>query len=172
MLGDYKVSRCTRECFKLKRPLREGETYYSVILESDEDYERRDYSAEAWEGPPEGAVGHWKCRVPTSDEKKLVLAPKEVLIGLLREMENFSDKAKTRYLLALTLMRKRVLRPAQPDPEVEQANVLRVEVIDDGSVIEVPSCEISRSETDDLLEQLNELLYCDASEIAVEDDED
>ena len=101
MLGEYKVSRCSRQCHQLGRPLREGEWYYSVVLESDEEYERRDYSAEAWQGPPEGAIGVWKNRMPTSDERKMVLAPSEVLIDLLRQMADFPEKAKTRYLLAL-----------------------------------------------------------------------
>ena len=168
MLGAYKVNRCTRQCFKLERPLREGEYYYSVILPAGEDYERRDYSAEAWDGPPEESIGHWKCRVPKSDEKKLVLAPKEVLVGLLREMEHFPEKLKPRYLLALTMMRKRILRAAPADATAAE-DCLRVQVIEDGTIIEIPHCEIGRSETEKLLEQLNELLYCDASDIVVDE---
>ncbi|MGB7344569.1 MAG: hypothetical protein WBD20_10170 [Pirellulaceae bacterium] len=171
MLGEYKVGRCTRQCYKLKRPLREGEAYYSVIIGNDEEFERRDYASEAWEGPPEDALGHWKCRMPKSDERKLVLAPKEVLIDLLRQMEDFPEKAKPRYLLALTMLRKRILRPAPADDSAAaDLSMLRVQVIEDGSIIEVPSCVIGRSETDALLESLNELLYCDATELETDDD--
>ena len=170
MLGEYKVGRCTRQCHQQKRPLREGEWYYSVVLEGDEEYERRDYSAEAWEGPPEGALGYWKNRMPTSDERKLVLAPSEVLIDLLRQMENFPEKAKTRYLLGLMLLRRKVVQLAAAETATaDNSDLLRVTVPVDGSVIEVPTCEISRSESDQLLEELNELLYCEASDI--EDDE-
>jgi hypothetical protein len=168
MLGEYKVSRCTRQCHKLERPLREGEVYYSVIIAADEDFERHDYSAEAWEGPPENALGHWKCRMPTSDERKLVLAPKEVLIDLLRQMEHFPEKAKPRYLLALTMLRKRILRPAPEEmqqDEKQDRDLLCVQVIEDDSIIEIPTCTISRGETDELVQQLNELLYCDAAEL-------
>lgn len=170
MLGEYKVSRCSRQCHALNRPLREGEWYYSVVLESGEEYIRQDYSAESWTEPPEGAIGWWKNRMPTADEKKLVLAPTEVLIDLLRQMENFPAKAKSRYLLALMLMRRKILRPAPvvagkpPSPDV-----LRVEVAVDGSLIEVPTCEISRSESDALRDELNELLYCEAD--AIQDQE-
>ena len=106
MLDGYKVNRCTRQCYSLERPLREGESYYSVVLPGEEELERRDYSAEAWDGPPEDAIGWWKNRMPTADEKKLVLAPKEVLIDLLRQMSAFPEQAKSRYLLALMLLRK------------------------------------------------------------------
>ncbi len=176
MLGEYKVSRCTRKCHALDRPLREGEWYYSVVLEDGDDFERRDYSAEAWKEPPEGAIGWWKNRMPKADEKKMVLAPPEVLIDLLRQMEQFPERAKSRYLLALMLMRKKMLRPASFDEQASQeditetdtesepraANMLRVEVIADGSTIDIPVCQISHSESDVLLDQLNELLYCEA----------
>ncbi len=161
MLGEYKVGRCTRVCHAQSRPLRDGEWYYSVVLEQDEQYVRLDFSAESWSGPPEGAVGWWKNRMPTSDEKKQVLAPPEVLIDLLRQMESVPARAKSRYLLALMLMRRRLLRPvATESPSTD--NVMRVEVIVDGSFIDVQVCEFSRSEADSLSEELNELLYCDA----------
>ncbi len=175
MLGEYKVGRCSRQCYKLARPLREGEWYYSVVLQGDEEYERRDYAAEAWEGPPEGAIGVWKNRVPTADQRKLVLAPNEVLIGLLRQMAEFPEQAKLRYLLGLMLLRRKIVQPtanvqpaaAESSPE---ADLLFVKVPADGSIIEIATCEIARSESDKLLEDLNELLYCEASEIEQDPD--
>jgi hypothetical protein len=173
MLGEYKVNRCTRKCHVLNRPLREGEWYYSVVIADDEneDFLRRDYSAEAWQEPPPSAIGWWKNRMPTSDEKKLVLAPPEVLIDLLRQMAQFPDRAKSRYLLALMLMRKKLVRPADIEDEGETAdhettpektNTLRVEVIADGNTIDIPICQIGRGESDKLRDELNELLYCEA----------
>lgn len=162
MLDGYKVNRCTRQCYALERPLREGEWYYSVVLPCDEDFERRDYSAEAWTGPPDDAIGWWKNRMPTEDERKLVLAPKEVLIDLLRQMADFPERAKSRYLLALMLMRKKIVKETTDGENPSDDETLRVEVIDDGSMLEVPVCPISRSESDTLREELNELLYCEA----------
>ena len=166
MLGEYKVSRCTRKCYALDRPLREGEWYYSVVIENDEQFERRDYSAEGWKEPPEGAIGWWKNRMPAAGEKKLVLAPPEVLIDLLRQMEQFPDRAQSRYLLALMLMRKKLVRPvdiADDDKTVQdRTKILRIQVIADGSTIDIPVCEIGRNESDKLRDELNELLYCEA----------
>ena len=169
MLGEYKVSRCTRQCHHLKRPLREGEWYYSVVLESGDDFVRQDYAAESWGEPPEGAVGWWKCRMPTSDEKKMVLAPIEVLTDLLRQMGSQPDKAKSRYLLALMLMRKRVIRPVEL--EDQHADLLRIEVIATGAEIDIPVCGIARGESEQLREELDELLYCEAEEMEVGDQE-
>jgi hypothetical protein len=166
MLGEYKVSRSTRQCHVQGRPLREGEWYFSAIIESGDDYLRRDYSAEAWTEPPEDAIGWWKKRMPKAEDKKLVLAPPEVLIDLLRQMERYPGRAKSRYLLSLMLMRKRLLRPGSDSPDPE---VMVMEVISDGTQIEIPICKISRSESETLRGELNELLYCEAEEEAEEE---
>lgn len=182
MLGDFKVGRCSRQCYAEKRPLKEGEWYYSVVLAGDEEYERRDYSADAWEGPPEGTLGQWKCRMPIAGDKKMVLAPRSVLIDLLRQMEDIPEQAKTRYLLALILLRRRFVRiiacPNQTAPEDQAAGSgndagadvkwMHLEVVDDGSTIDVAECDIARSEAESLSEALTELLYCEASEIEQE----
>lgn len=163
MIGEYKVARCTRQCHAQRRPLREGEVYYSVVLEAGDEYARQDYSAESWQGPPEGAIGWWKSRMPSADDKKMVLAPPEVLIDLLRQMERFPAKAKSRYLLALMLMRRKLVRPITCDDEsADDEGTLRLEVVVDGSTIDVPVCKVARSESDSLREELNELLYCEA----------
>ena len=163
MLGEYTVGRCTRHCHAQQRPLREGEWYYSVVSESGDEYVRRDYSAESWAGPPEGAIGWWKNRMPKADEKKMVLAPPEVLVDLLRQMEHVTARAKSRYLLALMLMRRKVLRPATPSSETRDGiDYLRTEVTATGDLMEVPVCTISRSESDSLRDELNALLYCEA----------
>jgi hypothetical protein len=170
MLGEYKVSRCTRQCHQLKRPLQEGEWYYSVVLESGDGLIRRDYAAEIWSEPPEGAVGWWKCRMPTSDQKKLVLAPIEVLTDLLRQMGSQPERAKSRYLLALMLMRKRVVRPIDTGQGDDKEKLLCLEVVSTGAEIEIPICVISRGESEQLREELNTLLYCEAEAIELVDD--
>ena len=168
MLGEYKVSRCTRQCHQLKRALQEGEWYYSVVLESGEELVRQDYAAEIWSEPPEGAVGWWKCRMPTSDQKKLVLAPIEVLTDLLRQMGSQPERAKSRYLLALMLMRKRVVRPIDAGGAGKQ-HLLCLEVVATGAEIEIPICVISRGESEQLREELNALLYCEAEAMELVD---
>lgn len=176
MLADFKVNRCTRRCHALARPLRDGEWFYSVVIEQGDDLVRHDYSAEAWTQPPEGAVGWWKGRMPLAGTRKLVLAPDPVLVDLLRGLGDSPERRPLRYLLALTLLRRRVVsvveaRTDQPPssssslaaPPLEPS-ALRLRVIADGSEIDVATCTISRQQTEALETALQELLYCEAAE--------
>ncbi len=165
MLGEYKVGRCTRQCYAQKRPLRGGEVYYSVVVEVEDDFLRREYSAESWNEPPENAIGWWKNRMPTSDEKKLVLAPAAVLVDLLRQMSQVTGKEKSRYLLTLMLLRRRIVKAAIPSQETrDEVEYFRVEVVTTGELIEVPVQTITRGEADALRDELNDLLYCEAED--------
>lgn len=169
MLSEYKVGRSTRRCWQLDRLLNPGEWYYSVVSEDDEEGAliRRDYSAEAWQGPPEGALGWWKCRMPEAGAKKMKLAPDAVLLDLLRQTAGDAAEEPSsgpiRFLLALLLMRRRVIRPIEAaSRESGAAETMEVEVIGDGSTIRIQHCDIHPSQAHALGEQLSELLYCEA----------
>ena len=60
---DYDIQRCSRRCAASDRELHNGEVCYSVLVPEGGQVVRRDYSAEGWPGPPEGAIGWWKSAV-------------------------------------------------------------------------------------------------------------
>jgi len=107
---DYEVQRCTRLCAATGRPLAEGEEVFSALVAEGRDVVRRDYAAEAWSGPPERAIGWWKSRLPTVETRRSRMAPSEVLLQLFRELEGIADQQDLRYVLALLLIRRRVLK--------------------------------------------------------------
>ncbi len=109
MAIDYQVRRCTRRCAAADRELTAGESFVSVLIDEGDDVVRRDYSAAAWSGPPEGTIAWWRSAMPGgSGEAKP--APREALLALLDEWADKPDEAPARYLLALLLVRRRVLR--------------------------------------------------------------
>jgi len=167
VLAEYKVNRCSRRCCVEDRPLRDGEGYYSVAIEQGEDLIRRDYSAAAWTEPPEGTVGWWKSRMPESGQRKMVLAPDPVLVDTLRQMEHDDRRKPLAFLLALTLLRRRILRliptdSLAADPAIPKT--MRLQVAADGSEIEIEEYTINRRQTETLTEALQELLYVEAAE--------
>jgi hypothetical protein len=107
---DFEVQRCTRHCAATGRELAPGETYYSVLTPAGASVERQDFSAEAWTGPPEGALGWWKSQIPAAEAKKIHFTPNEVLLDLFEQLDGQTDRADLRYVLALLLIRRRVLR--------------------------------------------------------------
>ncbi len=107
---DFEIQRCTRKCFATERELRPGETFYSVLLQQGAEVVRRDYSEAAWPGEPEGALGSWKSLMPGAGNKKLQWAPNDVMLHYFEQLAETAEKADVRYVLALLMIRRRVVR--------------------------------------------------------------
>lgn len=160
---DYEVQRCTRHCAVTERELVPGEVFYSTLTTEGALVVRHDYSREAWQGPPEGVLGWWKAHMPQRDARKLHWAPNEVMLELLEGLESQPDKQDMRYVLALLLIRRRVVRLE----DIEQDELAR-----EVSVLYCPRRETtyrvitavpSEERTAEIQEELARLLFADAA---------
>lgn len=109
MLLDFEVRTCTRVCADTGKSLEPGDVYFSVLQVEEAETVRHDYSAEAWQGPPEGNLGWWRSRVPVRDEAPK-LAPAEVLLNLFSSLADKPAESQFRYVLGLLLIRRKQLR--------------------------------------------------------------
>jgi hypothetical protein len=107
---DFEIARCTRRCSVSDRELQPGEAYYSVLVPSGSQVLRQDISAAAWTGPPEKAIGWWKATMGDAAARKPQWAPHEVMLEFFESLESDPTREDLRYVLALLLVRRRVLR--------------------------------------------------------------
>jgi hypothetical protein len=107
---DIKLHRPRGSCSVTGRPLTPGEAFYSALVRGPDGLERVDVSGTAWTGPPEAALAVWRSIFPAGDNAGPTLAPVDVLLDLFEELEGRPDDAALRYLLALQLVRRRVLK--------------------------------------------------------------
>ncbi len=62
-MTEYQIQPNTRQCSVTGRPLQSGERFYTALLEEGDHFLRKDFSLEAWQGPPPGAFSFWTGRV-------------------------------------------------------------------------------------------------------------
>jgi hypothetical protein len=109
---DYQLKPIGKTCAQTGQKLLPGDVCYSAVVAKGNEWERIDFSRDAWNGPPAGAIGYWKCTVPPQVEtKRRALDPD----ALLRHFEQLCEDAspardKFRYVLALLLVQRRRLR--------------------------------------------------------------
>ncbi|MCH5373277.1 MAG: hypothetical protein JJ992_04830, partial [Planctomycetes bacterium] len=77
---DFEIQRCSRRCAKTDCEFAPGEEFYSVLVSEGSDVVRYDYSQSAWQGPPEGAIGWWKSRMPELHARRANWAPNDVML--------------------------------------------------------------------------------------------
>ncbi|MHC4404392.1 MAG: hypothetical protein ACYTG0_32460 [Planctomycetota bacterium] len=159
---DYEIQRCTRCCAETGRELAPGEEFYSVLTAEGAELKRRDYSIDAWKGPPEGAVGWWKSQMPTLASKRMHWAPNDVMLHCFDQLETQPDKHDMRYVLALLLVRRRVMRmeDKEHDPEGRELMVLHCPRRD--TTYRVPAVVPEESRIQAIQEELARLLFAKA----------
>ncbi|MCA9181599.1 MAG: hypothetical protein KDA51_09095 [Planctomycetales bacterium] len=112
-MQDYSISKSTRRCAISGRSLEPGECYFSMIVADGEDVARVDVAASDWQGPNEAAIGWWRNKMPSVAARKLRPAPNAVLLDTLCDLLERPNKSELAYLLALLLVRRRVLQEEQ-----------------------------------------------------------
>ncbi len=112
-MTEYEIRPRSLVCARTGRELKPGETYYSVLAATPQGFVREDYAAEAWTGPHKGAIGFWRARVPTAAAKnRPQFVDDSVLVQFFERLEGESESQKEnfRYILALLLIRKKILK--------------------------------------------------------------
>ncbi len=108
----WELEGTTGRCAATGRAFEEGEEFYTVLFEQGESFTRADYSLEGWTEPPERAFCYFKTRVPVKEKKKKLLVDNELLINFFARLADETEPVRVqfRFVLALILMRKRLLR--------------------------------------------------------------
>ncbi len=111
-MTDYQIQPNTRHCAATGRELRAGEKFYSVLLQEGGKLARRDYAAEAWQGPPDGAFSFWSGRVPAAEQGRKLRIDDDLLADCFQRLEGQAEPAQVnfRYVVALLLMRRKRFR--------------------------------------------------------------
>jgi hypothetical protein len=109
------VGRSQHSCSVSGKVFSEGEEFYSALKEEGETFVRVDYSPECWdELEKKDFFSFWRTKLQKSDGKKKnrLVIDVEAFYTFFRSLENEQKESRKlfRYLIALILVRKRVLR--------------------------------------------------------------
>jgi hypothetical protein len=121
---DFEIQRCSRRCSLTDRELKAGETCYSVVVAEGGNVVRRDYSAQAWTGPPEGALGWWKTKVIDPGAGRPQWAPGDVMLNYFERLGDDPAAEDDRYVMALLLVRRRIARVEGSDKDAQGRSIL------------------------------------------------
>lgn len=114
----------SRVCSATGRAFEPGEKIFTFIFEENGEIQRRDLCAEAFATAkrPENALAWWSSRLPSNADKKEKLAPNDAALDLFESLADRPDEAALRYVLALLLTRRRVLRFEREEIELDDVS--------------------------------------------------
>jgi len=168
MVQQWEVESATGQCSVSGKALVEGEEFYAVLFEDGESFRRCDYSVDAWTGPPDGAYCFFKTRVPVKAKKRRLLVDNDILVNFFLRLKDESElvRLQFRFVLALILMRKRLLKydGTQKEGDIE---TWRMILVSDKSVHDVVNPRLTDDQIEGVSEQLTAILHGDMGEWAV-----
>ncbi len=156
---DIEIRPCSRMCASTERPLQPGEAYFSILLMDGNEMIRRDYSTEAWRGPPDDCIGWWRSRIPPKEDSHPKLAPVDVLLNLFEALEDHPTEREFRYLLGLLLLRRKSLRREDTTRDDQSREVLVLHCPWRDKEFELLVAEPSAEQIVKLQQQMYDLLY-------------
>ena len=136
----------------------------------DEGFERLDYCPKQWESGirPDRLFSYWRTTVPASDAKEKILVDDSVLMDLFERLgeDTREQRIAFRFILALILMRKRMLRYVRRGDVGDEGDegdneiwFMRPKGSDpDSPLIEVINPQLSEDDIRELSDQLTEVL--------------
>ena len=110
------MGRPTGVCAASGETLQPGDECIATLCEriEDEGFDRLDYCPREWESGirPERLFSYWRTTVPATDAKEKILVEDSVLMDLFERLveDTREQRIAFRFILALILMRKRLLR--------------------------------------------------------------
>lgn len=110
---NWKIRRSDGRCRDCERLFEAGEEHYSILDVGEEDWERHDVCTTCFRSESVGAdVLFWRTRRPREDGKKKQVDLEGLLVLLthLMKLELDPIRRQLRFLIAMILTRKRVLR--------------------------------------------------------------
>ena len=123
MQQDWNIKSRSAACDATGKPFKEGETFFTALFQEGEGFRRADLCEEAWnarasdeQAPP--LFSSWRSKFEPPAPPAPEALPRDDAEGMLRRLIESHDPkhTNTRYLLAVMLERKRLLRP-QPSPD-------------------------------------------------------
>ena len=167
MARDYNISKTTRQCAACDREFELDEDFVAMVAESGDELCRRDFCTACWEkveseNRPD-VLGTWRSRVSRARDKKKLLVDDELLVNFFQRLAASEEPVKVnfRFILALVLMRKKMLVYDRSDRRTDGAEVWTMHFRGSSETHEVIDPHMDEEKIAEVSRQLNQIMEGD-----------
>lgn len=167
----WQVEPVTGVCAVSGKKFEEGDEFYTVLFEEGETFRRVDYCIDAWEGSPKDSFCYFKTRVPVKQKRKKLLVNNELLTNFFIRLEDETEPVRVqfRFVIALILMRKRLLRYIDSKTK-DNLETWNMTMMPDRSAHTVVNPQLTDDQIEGVSAQLSAILHGDMGEWAESQD--
>ena len=157
-MAEWEIEKTLGRCYGTGEQFKIGQDYFAALVETEEGFQRRDYSVEYWQEQKPSVYCYWKTRMPDAGQKRKLFVDEEMLMTFFERLAEETDQEKInfRFIITLVLMRKRRLKYDSSRLENDR-EIWRLRVTAQDRTVEV----VNPNLTEDKIEQLS----CQMSQI-------
>ncbi len=161
-MSDWNIDRTLGQCCGNGRQIEPNEDYYAALVETQEGLKRRDFSAEFWDQQKPEVYCFWRTKLPLAEQKKKLFIDDDMLMAFFERLvqETEQEKINFRFVLALVLMRKRLLKYESQQLR-DGLEVWRMKVAGTKDFADVVNPHLDESKIEELSSQMGEILQVD-----------
>jgi hypothetical protein len=161
-MADWEIKKTLGQCCGTDRKLEVSEEYFAALIETDEGFERRDFSVEFWERQKPDVYCFWKTKIPDSAQKKKIFVDDEMLMTFFERLATEKDEEKVnfRFVLTLVLMRKRKLK-YDSSRTSEERETWTLKVTGENRTVDVINPHLTEEQVEQLSSQMGQILQVD-----------
>jgi hypothetical protein len=165
MSKDYNISKPDGTCCACNRQLQPEQEFMATICETDDGFMRRDFCLDCWSDDlrDEGTIGFWRSHIPKPQEKKKLFVDDEVLINFFRRLADTDEPSRVsfRYVLALILMRKKLLAYDRTEADGEGRDIWKMHFKGSGETHDVIDPHMDEDQILQVSQDLGQIMELD-----------
>ena len=162
MTNDWTIQTRSIHCAATGAPFAEGDYFYTLLYLEKDGFRREDLSEQAFKERKDGAqpFSFWRSKFEPPPPPEAEAVTKQTAEDLLRTymLESDSGHGNARYILALMLERKRLLKEVEVKRS-EDGSLMRIyEHVKTGEVFIIPDPQLRLSQVEEIQMQVASLL--------------
>ncbi len=158
MQADWDIKARARQCSRTGRDFHDREFFYTMLVREGEGFRREDLCEEAWLARNDNIqpFSFWRSKYEPPAPPPPEPLPRDSAEGLLRHLVAANDPAhrNARYILALMLERKRLLKPVESSDD----SVLVYEHMATGETLVVENPRLALEQIPEVQREVSALL--------------
>ncbi len=161
-MNEWEINKPLGQCYGTERKIEYGEEYFAALVETEDGLQRRDFCADYWEDQKPDVFCYWKTRLPEPGQKRQLFVDDQMLMAFFERLgkETEQEKINFRFVLALILMRKRILKYDETINK-DDKEIWRLRIVGEKNIVEIVNPHLDEEQVEQLSSQIGEILHAD-----------
>lgn len=161
-MAEWEIRKSTGLCSGSGAAIEIGQEYFAALVETQTGFERRDYCLAYWNENKPQVYYFWKTKFCDPDKKKKIFIDDDMLLSFFDRLEEQNDDSKVnfRFVMALILMRKRILKYDSSCIE-DGREVWTMRVACEKRTVRVVNPELAEDQIEALTENIGQIMQMD-----------